>query len=214
MTVQQFLETLRSERCTAIIRTKQQESAAMAMKAAIRGGFRTIEFTMTTPGALELIADFARLDGITVGAGTVLTPEDARNAVKAGARYLVSPVMDEEVIAEGLKLGVTMMPGCHTPTEMLKAHRAGAQLQKVFPAVAGGPDGIRAILGPMPFLRLVPTNGVDGNNAGTYLRAGAFSVAFVASLFVPKDLLEGRYDRIEERAKSFRATVQAVEIPR
>lgn len=214
MKVEDFLEHLHRERASAIIRTRDQETAARAMKAAIRGGFHSIEFTLTTPGALELIADFSRLDDVVVGAGTVLTREDARNAVRAGARYLVSPVVDEAVIAEGLGLDVAMMPGCHTPTEMLKAHRAGAQLQKVFPAIANGPDGIHAILGPMPFLRLVPTNGVDANNAGAYLRAGSFAVAFTTSLFIPRDLEERRFERIEERARSLRAMVEAIEISR
>ncbi len=211
MTVEEFLGKLETERATAIIRTANPKTAAAAMKAAIRGGFRILEFTLTIPGALELISDFSKRPEIIIGAGTVLRPEDAQNAVQAGAKYLVSPVMDKKVIAAGLSLGVATMPGTHTPTEMLEAYRAGAHLQKVFPAVAGGPDAIRAILGPMPFLRLVPTNGVTGENAGAYLRAGAFSVAFVGALFLPADLAAERFDRIEERARTFRKIVEQVQ---
>ncbi len=211
MTPEEFLGKLEAERATAIIRTDDQKTAAAAMKAAIRGGFRILEFTLTIPGALELISDFSKRPEIIIGAGTVLRPEDAQNAVQAGAKYLVSPVMDKKVIEAGLSLGVATMPGTHTPTEMLEAYRAGAHLQKVFPAVAGGPDAIRAILGPMPFLRLVPTNGVTGETAAAYLRAGAFSVAFVGSLFPPADLAAERFDRIEERARSFRKIVEQVQ---
>jgi Entner-Doudoroff aldolase len=213
MTVEEFLKTLREARATAIIRTSDQETAALAMKAAIRGGFRIVEFTMTIPGALELIADFSRRPDLIVGAGTVLSPEDARKAVRAGARYIVSPVLDEEVIREGLSLNVTVMPGTHTPTEMFKAHRAGAHLQKVFPAGAGGPDFVRSILGPMPFLRLVPTNGVAGDNAAAYLKAGAYAIAFVAALFPPEDLKAGRFNRIEERARDLRGIVERLDLP-
>ncbi|MBI4161406.1 MAG: bifunctional 4-hydroxy-2-oxoglutarate aldolase/2-dehydro-3-deoxy-phosphogluconate aldolase [Acidobacteria bacterium] len=213
MTEPGFVETLRRERASAIVRAAEQATASGAMDAAVRGGFRIVEFTLTTPGALELIAEFSRRPGLVTGAGTVLTRQQARDAVRAGARYLVSPVVDPEVIAEGLSLGVAVMPGCQTPTEMLQAHRVGAQVQKVFPAPAGGPGAIRAILGPMPFLRLVPTNGVDAENAAAYLAAGAWAVAFTAALFLPEDLRPGRFDRIEARARRLRQIVEGVDLP-
>jgi len=204
-----FIAELQRERATAILRTDSQERAAAAMDAAVRAGFRHLEFTLTTPGALELVTEFSRRPGLVVGTGTVLTPEDARASVRAGARFLVSPVMDEEVIRAAALLGVPAIPGCHTPTEMLRAHRAGATLQKLFPAPAGGPDYVRAILAPMPFLRILPTNGVDATNAAAYLAAGAVAVGFVAALFQAEDLASGRFDRIEERAKALLAAVRA-----
>ena len=100
-----------------------------------------------------------------------------------------------------------MMPGTHTPTEMLRAHRAGASLQKLFPAPGIGPTYVKACLGPMPFLRIVPTSGVDESNAAAYLQAGAFAVGFVTSLFDPEDLAAGRFDRVEQRARSLLAAV-------
>ena len=208
---QDFLARLRRDRATAIVRTDSQEKAAAAMEAAVRGGFRHLEFTLTTPGALELVSEFSRrtdLD-LVVGAGTVLTPDDARSAVRAGARFLVSPVMDEEVIRAALDLGVVAVPGCYTPSEMLRAHRAGAQLQKVFPVLAGGPEAVRSILAPMPFLRLLPTNGVTADNAAEYLAAGAVGVGFVSSLFGADDLASRRFDRVEEKARSLLAAVGA-----
>lgn len=171
------------------------------MDAAVEGGFSVIEFTLTTPGAFELIHDFALRPGLAVGAGTVLTVEDAHRAVDAGARFLVSPVVDEAVIAAGAERGVAVMPGTSTPTEMLRAHRAGAVLQKLFPAPAGGPQFVRSVLGPMPFLRIVPTNGVDADNVGAFLDAGAWAVGFVAALFDPEDMRAGAFDRVRDRAR-------------
>ena len=204
-----FLTELQGERATAILRTDSQVKAAAAMDAAVRGGFRHLEFTLTTPGALELVTEFSRRPGLVVGAGTVLTVDDARAAVRAGARFLVSPVMDEDVIRAAVDLGAVAIPGCHTPTEMLRAHRAGATCEKLFPAPAGGPDYVRAILAPMPFLRILPTNGVDEHNAAAYLEAGAVAVGFVASLFDAQDMAAGRGDRIEERARRLLAAVSA-----
>ena len=138
-----------------------------------------------------------------------MTVDEARSAIRAGAKFLVSPVVDEQVIEEAGAAGVAVMPGTHTPTEMLRAHRAGAPLQKLFPAPGSGPDYVRACLGPLPFLRIVPTSGVDGSNVGQFLAAGSWAVGFVASLFVAADLEAGRFDRIERRAVELLAAVQA-----
>ena len=142
-----------------------------------------------------------------VGAGTVLGVDQAKAAVEAGARFLVSPVVDPAVIETARSLDVAVMPGTHTPTEMLAAHRAGAPLQKLFPAPGIGPAYVKACLGPMPFLRIVPTSGVDESNAAAYLEAGAFAVGFVTSLFDPDDLAAGRFERIEQRAKVMLAAI-------
>lgn len=200
-------------RASAILRTDDQKRASEAMEAALRGGFKVVEFTLTTPGALELIADFSRRPGMLVGAGTVLTTRQARAALDAGARFLVSPVTDDDVIAAAVEAGALAMPGTHTPTEMLRAHRAGAQLCKLFPAAAGGPAYVKSILAPLPFLRIVPTNGVDAGNAAAYLEAGCFAVGMVASVFDPADMAAGRFDRIEERAREILRAVDVVKRP-
>lgn len=202
MTPSEFIALLSQERASAILRTKDPKKAHLAMEAAIRGGFKIIEFTYSIPEALNLIRDFSALPGIVVGAGTVLSIEEARNAVEAGARYLVSPVMDEIIIKEAKSLGVAAMPGCSTPTEMLKAHRAGAELQKLFPGPGTGPDFVQQTLGPLPFLRIVPTSGVTLENAADYIRAGAFAVGFVNSLFNPSDIEAEDFEGIEHRAKA------------
>jgi len=213
MRPEEFLAFLETRRASAILRTPIADAAKPAMEAAVRGGFEVIEFTLTTPGALELIGEFAGRPGIVVGAGTVLTTEDADRAVEAGARFLVSPVVDELVIDAAKSLGVAVMPGTHTPTEMLRAYRAGAQLQKLFPAPGIGAPYVKACMGPMPFLRIVPTSGVDDSNAAEYLAAGAFAVGFVAPLFDPDDVAAGRFDRIEQRARTLLNAVQAVASP-
>lgn len=183
------------------------EAAAPAMEAAVRGGFRIVEFTLNTPGALDRIAEFSSRAELVVGAGTVLSADEARAAVRHGARFLVSPVVDEDVIEEGRSLGVSVLAGCHTPTEMLRAHRAGVLVVKLFPAPSAGPDFVRACLGPLPFLRVVPTSGVTGENARAWLDAGCFAVGFVNSLFDAEDLRAGRFERVENRARQFLASL-------
>jgi len=189
-------------RASAILRTDSSDAAMGAMEAAVRGGFEVCEFTLTVPDAFSVIEEFSRRHPhILVGAGTVLEVDQAEQAVRAGARFLVSPVVDEAVIQAARELGVAAMPGAHTPTELLRAHRAGAPLQKLFPAPAGGPAYLKACLGPLPFLRIVPTNGADEHNAAEWLKAGAFALGFVAPLFVPDEVAARRFDAIEQRAR-------------
>jgi len=206
----EFLDALWQERASAVLRTNQKEAAKNAMEAAVLGGFRIIEFTLTIPGALDLIKDFSWHSDLIVGAGSVLSVESAREAVSRGAKFLVSPVIDLDVIAEAQVLEVAMIPGAFTPGELLHAYRSGAPLQKLFPEPPGGPKYLRACLGPMPFLKIIPSHsGVDSTNAISYLEAGAYAVAFVASLFDPKDIAEEKFDRIEERARKFRQLVHS-----
>jgi 2-dehydro-3-deoxyphosphogluconate aldolase / (4S)-4-hydroxy-2-oxoglutarate aldolase len=202
-----ILHNLREARAIAILRANDHALARDALAAAMRGGFRVLEVTLSTPGAIEIIADLARDKQLLVGAGTVLTVEQARAAVQAGARFVVSPVMDTEVVVEAARLGVIAIPGCGTATELWNAHRAGAPLQKLFPAPAGGPTWLRAMLAPMPFLRLIPTNGVDADNAAEWLAAGAFAVGCVRSLFPPEELAARAWDSIERRARALLAAV-------
>ena len=201
MTPEAFAALLREVRASAILRTDDAAAAGPAMEAAVRGGFRVVEFTLTIPRAVDRIAEFAARPGLVVGAGTVLTVEEARAAVEAGATFLVSPVVDETVIEEAARLGVAAIPGCATPTELLRAHRAGAPLQKLFPAPAGGPAWLKAALAPLPFLRVVPTNGVTGENVAAWLAAGAWAVGFTTPLFDPAEVTAGQVDRIEARAR-------------
>ncbi len=206
-TIDEFVAMLGKERASAILRTSVEEAAAPAMEAAVRAGFRVVEFTLTTPSAFDRIEEFARRSDLAVGAGTVLTVEEAREAVKRGACFLVSPVTDEEIIEEANRLGVAVIPGAHTPTEFLRAHRAGAPLQKLFPGPAGGPSYVKACLGPLPFLRIVPTSGVTLENAAAFLDAGAFGIGFVTPLFDAAEVEGGRFDLVEKRACALREAI-------
>ena len=201
MNIEQFVQLAGQEKASAILRTNSQEKAALAMDAAIRGGFKIVEFTLTVPGAYELIQDFSKKDGVVVGAGTVLNAEEARKSVDAGGQFLVSPVVDEAVIRSATEMGVASFPGTQTATEMLQAHNYGATFCKLFPAPATGPAYVSAILGPLPFLKIFPTNGADQHNAGEWIKAGAFGVGFVTPLFDPKFMANSDWDAIEQRAR-------------
>jgi 2-dehydro-3-deoxyphosphogluconate aldolase / (4S)-4-hydroxy-2-oxoglutarate aldolase len=191
---------IKHRRVTAIVRAADAATARAAARAALAGGFAIIEFTMTTPQALELVAEFAADADVLVGAGTVLTTAEATQAVQAGAKFLVSPIADPAIIAIARRLDVVSMPGTYTPTEMMQAHRWGADFVKLFPAPADIPAYIRQILGPLPYLQLFPTAGVSPENFVDVLRAGAAGVGFVSSLFRPEDLAAQDFAAIQRRA--------------
>ena len=194
------LAALERWRIGAIIRTDDTELARQAMQAAVDGGIRIVEFTMTTPEALGLIAEFSGQSGRVVGAGTVLMAEQARQAIKVGARFLVSPICDPLLIAEGNSLGAVTVPGTFTPTEMMAAHRAGADLVKLFPIPGIGPEYVRACLGPMPLLKIFPPSGVTVDNFLDYFAAGVFGVGFADGLFDADDMAAKSFQRIGQRA--------------
>jgi 2-dehydro-3-deoxyphosphogluconate aldolase/(4S)-4-hydroxy-2-oxoglutarate aldolase len=195
-----IVEEIGRRRISAIIRTRNEEQARRAMRAAVQGGFRLVEFTLTTPNALGLIEEFSQDGDLLVGAGTVLTAQDARQAVAAGASFLVSPITDEEMIEEAEDLDVVSIPGAYTPTEMVIADRLGADLVKIFPAPPDLPRFVTQIRGPLPELKLFPTAGIDAGNFIAVLQAGAFGAGFVSSLFDPADIAAGNFEGIEERA--------------
>lgn len=188
-------------RVSAVLRTDDAAVARQAMNAAVDGGIRIAEFTMNTPEALSLIAEFSSRPELVVGAGTVLNAEQAREARQAGARFIVSPLCDPLVIAEGNALGAVTVPGTFTPTEMMSAHRAGADMVKLFPMPGIGPRYVEFLLAPMPFLKIFPTAGVTVDNLVDFLAAGAWGVGMTTSLFDPEDLAARRFDRVRHRAE-------------
>ena len=193
---------LLERKISAIIRTDNQKVAEQAMQAAVAGGFRVVEFTLTTPGALNLITQFRENDDLIVGAGTVMSPTIVLEAVEAGAQFLVSPVCSVDVIQEAEKLDVVSMPGTFTATEMESAHRAGADFVKLFPAPANVAEYIRFILAPLPHLKIFPTSGVNIDNMLDVLQAGAAGTGFVRPLFNPEMIRNKNYDGIRQRAEA------------
>lgn len=197
-------------RACAVLRTSTSESCPKAMQAAIDGGFKIVEFTLTTPDCLQHLSDFrSKYDGeVMVGCGTILTPDDAANAIEAGSEFIITPVMLPDVIEWCKERNIVCVPGCQTPTEMVNAYRHGAPLQKLFPGVAGGPGWVKAVSSALPFLSINPTSGVDLDNAGDYLKMGAASVGLVAPLFEPDAIASGDYDKIAQNAAKVMANVR------
>ena len=193
----------------AVVRLDGAEAAVKASDAVHAGGVSAIEVTMTTPGALHVIRELSARDGVLAGAGSVLDAGAAREAIAAGARYLVSPVLVPELVEIGHAADVAVLLGGFTPTEILAAHRAGADAVKVFPADALGQAFIRGVLGPMPFLKLVPTGGVTPDNAGEWLRAGAVAVGLGSALADPKLVAAGNFAALTERARRVTASIAA-----
>jgi 2-dehydro-3-deoxyphosphogluconate aldolase/(4S)-4-hydroxy-2-oxoglutarate aldolase len=177
------------------------------------GGIAHVEFTLTSPGAPAAITaacrDFGR--DMVIGAGTVLTPEDARACIDAGARFLVTPAFVPDVIFEANAAEVSIVCGAYTPTEMLEAHRAGADYIKLFPATRVGPGYVQDVLAPLPFLKIVPTGGVTPENTADFLRAGAYSVAVGSSLVSRSAVAEGNWAEITRVAKLFTAACESME---
>jgi 2-dehydro-3-deoxyphosphogluconate aldolase / (4S)-4-hydroxy-2-oxoglutarate aldolase len=193
----------------AVVRLKDATTAAHIIDAICAGGIRAVEITLTTPNALALIEDASRRfgDEIMVGVGSVLDAETARSAIDAGARYIVSPVFSAEVVEAAHAAGLPALPGAFSPTEILRAHHAGADIVKVFPAEVLGIPFFRAVLGPMPFLRIMPTGGVTPENAGDWIRAGAVAVGIGSALLDPELIAAGNYAGLTERARVMAASV-------
>ncbi len=207
------LQAFAEQRCSAILRTSLPDAVAPAMQAAIDGGFGIVELTLTTPGCLDQIAALSQREGLIVGAGTVLTVEQAKQAMAAGARFVVSPVCDPQIIAFCRQHDLVSLPGAFTPTEMMQAHKAGADIVKLFPAPGAGPAFVKAVLGPMPFLRIFPTSGVTEHNAAEWLAAGSFGLGFVNCLFEPDDLAAANFEAVRQRAARMTAIVRACTQP-
>ncbi len=208
---QRTVDRLVAHGAVAVVRLPAAGLVREAVDAIHAGGVRAVELTMTTPDALAVIEELARWmgDELLVGAGSVLGADAARRAVDAGAEYVVSPVFRRAVVDEAHRLGVPAMPGAFTPTEILAAHDAGADLVKVFPADSLGPAFVKGVLAPMPFLRLMPTGGVTPDNAGDWLRAGAHAVGLGSALVDPKLVAAGDAAALTARARRLTEQVAA-----
>src|SRR6266404_4249022 len=193
-----------------VVRTASAESAVRAIQAIYKGGIRAAEITMTVPGAIHALEKVANEfgDKITLGAGTVLDPETARACILAGAQFIVTPALNPKTIEIAKRYSKIIAPGALTPTEVLTAWEAGADIVKVFPCDAvGGPKYIRALKAPFPQIEMIPTGGVSVETTGEFLKAGACAVAVGGELIDAKNIAEGRYDVFEERARHFLAEI-------
>jgi len=188
-----------------VVRCETDEQAVNGIRAVVEGGIRAVEVTFTVPGAPGVIRRVRHElgDSVLLGAGTVLNPEQAEDAVDAGAQFLVAPNTDERVIGAAKRLGVPIIPGAFTPTEVIKAWDMGGDVIKIFPASPGGPAYIKALKANLPHIPLMPSGGVDERTVGEFFRAGAFAVGAGGALFDHKRLLAKDYSGMTEVAKRF-----------
>jgi len=203
MNREKIVEEIVARKAVAVLRIKEPEKLKKVIEALYAGGLSVAEITMTVPNAIQLIEKMSKeLDkNIIIGVGSVLNSNVAEDAIKAGAKYVVSPIFKKEIIETTHRYDIPVMPGCFTPTEIQTAYESGADIIKVFPADVLGMDFFKGILAPMPHLKLMPTGGVSLTNAGDWLKAGACAVG-VGSALLDKDAIEKEnYSKLTENAK-------------
>jgi 2-dehydro-3-deoxyphosphogluconate aldolase/(4S)-4-hydroxy-2-oxoglutarate aldolase len=204
------VERVLKERVVGILRAESPDMLMEVAGALREGGLRCLEFTMTTPGALDLIREGTRAfgDDILLGAGTVLDPETARAVILAGAKFVVTPVVRPEVIQMCRRYGVPVMPGAFTATEILTAWEAGGDIIKVFPCGRVGPEYLKDVRGPLPQIPMMPTGGIAPEQAADFLKAGAVAVGIGGKL---TNLGPGESPAaLTERAKRLMESIQEV----
>src|SRR5881398_1107836 len=194
----------------AVVRSPDSDQLVEVTRALADGGVTTVEITMTVPFALDVLRQVRQALGerVLLGAGTVLDPETARAVLLAGAEYIVSPTVNLDVIRMCQRYDKLVMPGAFTPTEILSAWEAGADIVKVFPAEVVGPAFFKALRGPLPQIRLMPTGGVDLTTAAAFLKAGACCLGVGGQLVEPRAIAEGNFDRLRDLARQYVAIVQ------
>jgi 2-dehydro-3-deoxyphosphogluconate aldolase / (4S)-4-hydroxy-2-oxoglutarate aldolase len=195
-----------------VIRAASADEATRLIEAVRAGGINIFEITMTVPGAVSLIETLSKRFGsdASIGAGTVLTPEQARDCINAGAQFVISPALNFELIALCRKAEIAVMPGALTPTEIVAAWHAGADFVKVFPAGAlGGASYIKSLKAPLPDIRIIPTGGVSLKTAADFIQVGASALGVGADLVDLQALRQGNKNTITDRARQFVEIVKA-----
>ncbi|MEM1200287.1 MAG: bifunctional 4-hydroxy-2-oxoglutarate aldolase/2-dehydro-3-deoxy-phosphogluconate aldolase [Pseudomonadota bacterium] len=185
-----------------VVRTSTRDAAATAVELLRAEGFETFEITLTTPDAINLIAELSQDDALTVGAGTVLEEKQATAAIEAGAQFVVSPVLTAGVGSLCTQSGTAWFPGAASPTEIHTAHLAGATGVKIFPAAQlGGPGFLRAVRSVLPNVTLMPTGGIGPDDIREYLDAGAFAVGLGGKLVDEQAIISGNHDAVSAVAR-------------
>jgi len=200
MNKEQVISKIKENGLVAVVRAENTEKAIRITEACIEGGVASIELTFTVPFAYKVIEELAKRytkGEIILGAGTVLDPETARIAILSGSEYIVSPCLNVETIKLCNRYRVPVMPGIMTITEAITAMEAGAAILKLFPGELFGPKFIKAIKGPLPYAQIMPTGGVDVNNAAEWIKSGAVALGAGSSL------TGGDYETIVATAKEF-----------
>lgn len=209
---EKVLSRLREVGVVPIVRVSNSGDAFKAVEAVVAGGVSVVEITMGVPNALRVMEQVVEQFGerVLLGAGTVLDSETCRAALLAGAEFIVTPSLDVRVIETSRRYSKACIPGALTPTEIVTAWQAGADMVKVFPCgPVGGPDYLRSLLGPLPQIDFVPTGGVDLESTPGYIRAGAAAVAVGGELISRKALQEGQMEVITANARKFVEAVRS-----
>ncbi len=203
MSRQTILDEILKRKVVAVLRIKEADKLKKIIEAIAEGGLTVAEVTMTVPNAIQLIEKMSQeLDkNIIFGVGSVLSAEVAEQAIKAGAKYVVSPIFKKEIVEMSHKYDVPAMPGCFTPTEIQTAYEAGADIIKVFPADVLGMPFFKGVLAPMPHLKLMPTGGVSLTNAGEWIKAGACAVGIGSALLDKEAIKNENYSKLTDNAK-------------
>jgi 2-dehydro-3-deoxyphosphogluconate aldolase / (4S)-4-hydroxy-2-oxoglutarate aldolase len=196
----------------AVVRAQKAEQVIPLSEALISGGVIAIEITMTTPNAIEAIRDARKKLGerAVIGVGTVLTEKVCRDAIEAGAEFVVTPICRTEFVAIARAADRPIMLGAYTPTEAQTAHEAGADFIKIFPADTLGPGYIKALRAPLPHLRIVPTGGVDVNNVGAFFKVGCAAVGVGGSMVTARMLQEEDWAGLTKLASAFVEAARSV----
>jgi 2-dehydro-3-deoxyphosphogluconate aldolase/(4S)-4-hydroxy-2-oxoglutarate aldolase len=215
MEKREILNRMISEGLIPVIRVSSAKEAIDVADAIKEGGVSFIEITMSVPGAIDTIKELAQKykDEIIMGAGTILDPETARAALLAGAQFIVSPTLNLDVIQLAHRYSAVVVPGAMTPTEILAAWNAGADMVKVFPAAQlGGPEYLKALRGPLPQILLVPTGGVNLQNAGAFIKAGATALGVGGELVDKKAIKEKKFNIITENTRAFLKAIKEARV--
>ncbi|MBM7581684.1 2-dehydro-3-deoxyphosphogluconate aldolase/(4S)-4-hydroxy-2-oxoglutarate aldolase [Caldicoprobacter guelmensis] len=209
MDKEQILSKIVEGGLVAVVRAESGEQALKIADACMKGGVAAIEITFTVPGAADVIKELAKVytkGEILLGAGTVMDAETARTAILAGAQYVVSPYLNVEIVKLCNRYRVPCMPGAMTIKEVVEAMEAGADIIKIFPGELFGPQIIKAILGPIPYAKLMPTGGVSLGNVEEWIKAGAVAVGVGSAL--TKGAKTGDYEAITRTAQEFIARIR------
>jgi len=208
---EQYFKQVADAGVVAVIRAQSKDQLTGITEALLEGGVPAIEVTMSTPKAIagiEMLADQYG-DRAVIGVGTVVDAATCRDAIAAGAQFVVSPVFDEQIVATTRRYGKISIPGAFTPTEILRAWTAGADVVKVFPSTVLGPGYFKDILAPLPQLRLTPTGGVDLKNVADWIKAGAVFVGAGSSLVTKDALAKNDWPSITANSKAFVEAIRA-----
>lgn len=200
----EIIKALLDSSVIAVIRMQDPTKTKHVIEALHLGGINCIEITMTVPGAVELISNFSKTmpTDIIIGAGTVTNDSVAETVIEAGAQFVVSPILNLNIIKTCKKFNIVCIPGCFTPTEIFTAREAGADIIKVFPARSLGPRFLKDIAGPFPDIKLMPTGGITVENVGEWISAGAAGVGIGSELLDKTAIAEERYEILTEKAKT------------